>query len=217
MLKRLKNRLITKLGVLLHHHEQAISRQTLPKFANRPKGLVIERPRRIVKSECMTIGDDVYLGPASLLVGVTEYPGPENVSERQVETEHFAPRISIGHRVSSTGGLQIAACDFVEIGDDVLFATNVNITDALHGYREVDLPFKSQPMERIRGITIGKGCWIGQNAVILPGTKIGSFCIVGANSVVSGEVPDRSIVIGAPGRVVKKWSDEKSDWVSVNE
>ncbi|MEM7283127.1 MAG: acyltransferase [Pseudomonadota bacterium] len=217
MFRRIKNRLITKLGVLLHHHEQAIARQTLPKFANKPERLVIERPRRIVQSGCMTIGDDVYLGPGGLLVGVTQYPGPENVSAQEVTVKNFTPRISIGSRVSSTGGLQIAACDYVEIGDDVLFATNVNITDALHGYREVGMPFKSQAMERIRGISIGQGCWIGQNVVILPGTKIGHHCIVGANSVVSGEIPDRSIVMGLPGRVVKQWSDTENDWVAVNE
>ena len=214
MLRRFRNRLVVKLGVLLERFEQTIARDTLPSFANKPQGLVIDRPRRIVHPECFTLGDNIYLGPGSLLVAVTEYPGPENASKDPVTTVGFEPNISIGSRVSSTGGLQIAACDQITIGDDVLFATNVNITDALHGYQNLDKPFKSQPMGRIKAISIGHGCWIGQNVVILPGTHIGDGCIVGANSVVSGEIPNGSIVIGTPGRIVKSWDEQANDWVS---
>lgn len=216
MLRRLRNKLVIKLGKLLTQFEQQISAATLPEFGNRPNGLVIERPRRIVHPECFTLGDHIYLGPGSLLVAVTEYPGPENASRNPVPKVSFEPKIRIGSRVSSTGGLQVAACSEITIGDDVLFATNVNITDALHGYKNVDLPFKSQAMQRVKPIHIGNGCWIGQNTVILPGTHIGNSCIVGANSVVSGHIPDGSIVLGAPARIVKQWDESSQDWSEVS-
>lgn len=214
MLKRFRNKLVIRLGVLLEQFEQTIAAKTLPSFANNPRGLTIDRPRRIVHPECFTLGDNIYLGPGSLLVAVTEYPGPENKSKDPVTAVGFQPKIEIGSRISATGGLQIAACRRISIGDDVLFATNVNITDALHGYRNIDKPFKSQPMERINPISIGHGCWIGQNVVILPGTQLGHGCIVGANSVVSGDIPAGSIVMGTPGRVVKSWDERVKDWVS---
>ncbi len=60
-----------------------------------------------------------------------------------------------------------------------------------------------------RGDTIiGNDVWIGMEAMILPGTRIGDGAIVGARAVVSGEVPDYGIVVGNPGRVVRKRFDE---------
>lgn len=64
----------------------------------------------------------------------------------------------------------------------------------------------------IKPVVIGKNCFIGQQAFIKPGTEIGDNCIIGAGSVVSGKIPDNSIVIGNPGIVIKKtseWAEKK--------
>ncbi|MDG6079083.1 acyltransferase [Erythrobacter litoralis] len=50
---------------------------------------------------------------------------------------------------------------------------------------------------------IGSYCFIGAGSIILPGVRIGDHCIVGAGSVVNSDVPDRSIVVGNPAKVVK--------------
>ena len=55
------------------------------------------------------------------------------------------------------------------IEDDVMFATNVNVTDGFHGYTRIDEPYKYQEIIRIKPIRIKQGCWIGQNVVIFPG------------------------------------------------
>ena len=71
----------------------------------------------------------------------------------------------------------------------------------------------------IKPITVGKDSFVGARATLLPGTEIGENCIIGAGSVVKGKIPDNSIVIGNPGKVVgntKDWAKKKleiKDWV----
>jgi acetyltransferase EpsM len=54
------------------------------------------------------------------------------------------------------------------------------------------------------GVLIGKGTHIGAGAKIIPNIKIGQYCKIGAGAVITKDIPDNSLVIGMPGRVVKK-------------
>lgn len=207
------------LGVTLrrvYHLGQYYVEQDLPAFANQPRNLTIELPRRIFEPHCMFIGDDVKIGPASLLVAQTHYP-TETMQHPTLPRPvvNYAPRIVIGNRVTSSGGLTISAMREVVIEDDVMLALNVMIMDGMHGFENANEPYKYQPMGRIAPTRIKRGCWIGQNAVILPGVTVGELSIVGANSVVTKDVPPRSIVIGTPARVVKRWSETEQRWRSV--
>ena len=214
LIRELALRGAVKLGVLLHQVDAQIARETLPEFGNTPKSLTIELPRTIVNPQKMFLGNDIWLGPNTLLIAITRYP--TSVMQRpgvaQIN-QRFNPKITIGNRVSATAGLQIAAQSDITIEDDVLFAANVNITDGLHGYEHVNEPYKYQNMFRIAPILIKRGCWIGQNVVILPGVTIGSFSIIGANSVVSHSIPDRCIAVGAPARVIKQWDESTQLWI----
>ena len=98
------------------------------------------------------------------------------------------------------------------IEDNVLFAANVFISDGFHGYDRIDVPYKDQAMINLERVVIGEGCWIGQNVVIMPGVTIGKFTIIGANSVVSKQIPEYSIAVGNPARVIKKWNFETMTW-----
>jgi lipopolysaccharide O-acetyltransferase len=124
----------------------------------------------------------------------------------------FSPRIRIGDRVTSSGNLVIGAASQVDIGDDVLFALNVTILDNLHGYQTPHEPYKYQALQGIAPVAVGRGCWIGQNVVILPAVKIGEMSIIGANSVVTQSIPERSIAVGAPARVIKQWDEKSRRW-----
>jgi acetyltransferase-like isoleucine patch superfamily enzyme len=137
--------------------------------------------------------------------------------EKKEINQRFEPKITIGNRVTSTANLQIAAMEEIVIEDDVLFASNINITDGLHGYENANEPYKYQRMFRIAPIRVKRGCWIGQNVVILPGVTIGEFAIIGANSVVTESIPDRCIAVGTPAEVIKKWDETTQRWVSVAE
>jgi acetyltransferase-like isoleucine patch superfamily enzyme len=210
---------IKKIAVALFTRIEQWVEADLPAFANEPKNLTIERPRRISSPKRITFGDDVYLGPGSLLTAPPRYPAspmlPEGMSIGF--TQRFDGTIRIGHRVTSTGHLTIGAHISVTIEDDVMLADNVMISDALHGYQSMDAPFKFQPMCRIEPILVKRGAWIGQNVVIMPGVTIGEMSIVGANSVVTSDIPDRCIAIGAPARVIKRWREDAQCWVSAFE
>jgi len=216
LFKKIARKLLVQLGLQLQTVDTAIARITLPKFGNNPKNLTINLPRNIANSDRIFLGNDIKLGPGTLLIPVTRYPSswmrhPESLEIKQT----FNPKITIGNRVTSTGGLQISAYSKITIESDVLFATNINITDGSHGYESASNPYKYQPIFRIAPVAIKRGCWIGQNVVILPGVSIGEFSIIGANSVVTKSIPERSIAMGTPARVTKKWDEQFQRWVGV--
>jgi len=63
----------------------------------------------------------------------------------------------------------------------------------------------------LHGCTIGDNSLIGINAVVLNGAKIGRHCLIGANSLIpeGKEIPDGSLVMGSPGKVVRELSAEQ--------
>jgi acetyltransferase-like isoleucine patch superfamily enzyme len=206
-------RIVIKLGVLIQKYNNEIGKGSLPKFGNNPKNLTIELPRRIINPERIYFGNNVSLGPGSFLIAMTHYP-PKMMqdSEAPAFVQKFNSKISIGNRVTSTADLQIAAHKEITIEDDVMFASNINITDGLHGYENASKPYKYQNMFKIAPITIKRGCWIGQNVVILPGVTIGELAIGGANSLVTENIPDRCIAVGSPAKIIKKWDKKKREW-----
>ncbi|MEL7450364.1 MAG: gamma carbonic anhydrase family protein [Pseudomonadota bacterium] len=64
----------------------------------------------------------------------------------------------------------------------------------------------------LHGCTVGDGSLIGINAVVLNGAKIGRRCLIGANALVTEgqQIPDNSLVLGSPGKVIKKLDDEQA-------
>lgn len=90
----------------------------------------------------------------------------------------------------------------VHIGSRTLFGPNVQIYTAEHPLRPEDRN-GTKGRESARPIRIGNDCWIGGAAIILPGVTIGDGVTVGAGSVVTRDVPARSVVVGNPARVVK--------------
>ena len=204
-----------KLAALVRNAELERERSVLTRFANEPRNLHVESPSRIINSEFITIGDDVSLGPGCMLNAIRRYPGrflsglPDGV-----EIESYEPVIRIGSRVSATGYLTVSAARSVVVEDDVIFASSVFVGDHAHGRSRTDIAYKYQPLENVSPVTIGRGSWIGEHVVILPGVSIGEFAIIGANSVVADDVPPRSIAVGAPSKIVRVWSEDRSEWVS---
>jgi len=216
--RNIKKTLAIRLAAALQRAAGAAAWRYPPQFANTPRNLTIQYPRQIHGAEHITVGDDVFIGSNALLNAIRQYPGGIMGSDRYpTPPVHYQPRIEIGNRVSSTGGLQVSAVEHVCIEDDVMFATNVNITDALHGFENADIPYKYQPLFRSAPIRIGKGSWIGQNVVILPGVSIGEQCIIGANSTVTKSIPARSIAFGNPARVHKQWNLTSQQWERVGQ
>ncbi len=105
--------------------------------------------------------------------------------------------------------------DFIELGD----GTNIQDGSVLHvdkGYpislgKRVTIGHKVM----LHGCTIGDGTLIGMNAVVLNGAVVGSHCLIGANALVTEgmSVPDGSLVLGSPGKVVKQLDDKALDLI----
>lgn len=104
----------------------------------------------------------------------------------------------------------------IAIGDNCLFGSNILITDNNHGINPVNHgPYSQQELTYKGAVIIDENCWIAQNVCILAGTHIGKWCVIGAGSVVSGDIPDYSMVMGNPGKVVAQWDFEKNKWCRI--
>lgn len=98
----------------------------------------------------------------------------------------------------------ISAKHSISLEENVLIAPNVFISDHSHRIDQLDTPIAKSGTTTPRTVCIGAGSWIGTNCVILPGVHIGKHVVIGANSVVNTDIPDYSVAVGAPAKVVKK-------------
>jgi len=91
----------------------------------------------------------------------------------------------------------------VTIGSNVLFAPGVQLYTASH---PMDIETR-RTHELSKPISIGNDCWIGGNAIICPGVTIGNGCVIGAGSVVTKNIPDNSLAVGNPAKVIRKLNE----------
>lgn len=106
----------------------------------------------------------------------------------------------------------IYATQSIVIEKNVLTADKVYISDNLHNYEDVTMPVIKQSIKQCRPVVIGEGSWLGENVCII-GASVGKHCVVGANSVVTKDIPDFCVVVGAPARVIKRYDSEKKEWI----
>ena len=153
-----------------------------------PLGSVFNEHAIHIGTHCI-IGEGVSLS-AGFLPGV--HLGPD-------------PVVRIGSGCVIGRDSHIVGHHSITLGDDVWTGPGVYITDENHSYDDPDLPIGKQ-WPRNEPVSIGAGSWIGTGAVILPGATIGRNVVVAANAVVRGTVPDHCVVVGAPARVVRRFT-----------
>jgi acetyltransferase-like isoleucine patch superfamily enzyme len=114
-------------------------------------------------------------------------------------------KLTIGSQSAFNSNVFLGA-DFgtIEIGDSVLVGPNVVMRAANHSSDTID-----ETQNRGRGhvsghIKIGKNVWIGANAVIVPGADIGDNCVIGAGAVVNSTIPQKSLAVGVPAKVLRQ-------------
>jgi len=131
-----------------------------------------------------------------------------------VRIREFASVQVTSHLTNLGEGLDIGAGTYVgphailgaggglSIGRDVTLGAFVQVLAENHGFSDPNLPINEQGVTR-RGISIGDGCWIGNNAIVLDGVQIGERAVIGAGSIVTRNVPSRAVAVGNPAHVIR--------------
>ncbi len=122
------------------------------------------------------------------------------------------PLVSIGQNCFMGYRTCILAGADITIGNNVLVASDVTIVSHNHEINPREtIPYIRQGIS-ISPIEIGDNCWIGDKVMILPGVKIGRGCVIGAGAVVTKSIPDYSIAVGNPARVIKQYDFSNEQW-----
>ena len=129
--------------------------------------------------------------------------------------------LKFGDNVQINDFVHIAAAKNVEIGNNVLIASKIFISDICHG-EYADIENMSDPNEHpnnrklsAKPVIIHDDVWIGEMVSILPGVEIGKGSIIGANSVVTKSIPEYSIAAGNPAKVIKQYNFNKKQWEKI--
>jgi len=129
--------------------------------------------------------------------------------------------LKIGNNVQINDYVHITAMKSVIIGDNVLMASKIYISDCTHGFygKNGNSSPEEIPVLRdydINPVEISDNVWIGESVSILPGVVIGKGAIIGANSVVTKSIQEYSIAVGNPARVIKKFNFINKRWEILN-
>jgi len=173
-----------------------------------PQARILRQPAYIRGKHWMEIGSGFTTGPRLRLDAFPVKP-------------EAGPVLRIGRDVQVNDGVHIAAVSDVRIGDRVLIASRVYISDHNHGitggagpHTSPEIPPSARPLS-FAPIVIEDDVWIGEGVCVLPGVRIGKGSIVGAQALVNRDVPPYTIVAGSPSRVVKRFNFETSMWEPV--
>jgi len=136
----------------------------------------------------------------------------EAFPENGKKTLHFGSNVQINDYV------HITAMESVKIGNNVLMASKIYISDCTHGnYSGVENHSSPEvpPIKRsyvCKPVVIEDNVWIGESVSILPGVTIGKGCVIGANSIVTKNIPPYVIAVGVPAKPIKQYNFETEKW-----
>lgn len=140
-------------------------------------------------------GEDIQPALKSLLGSVGE-----QVEVRSPLYVDYGDNIFLGDRVYINFGLTALDVAEIRIGDGTLIGPQVQLLTPIH---PLDPGERATGIESARPITIGSNVWIGGGAMILPGVTVGDDAVIGAGAVVTADVPEATVVVGNPARVVR--------------
>lgn len=167
-------------------------------FAFYGKKTMIIHPLQIDGVRNISIGNSTYIYDQTWLAAM-----PLSKQEK--------PFLQIGNDCVIGHFNHIYATNKIIIQDSVLTADKVYISDNQHEYHNPQIPIKNQPIRQSNPIVIGEGSWLGENVCILS-ASIGKHCVIGANSVVTHDIPDYSVAVGAPAKVIRKYNFDTQQW-----
>lgn len=149
-----------------------------------------ERRTKLLKEMFAEIGEDCYIEP----------PFHANWGGHHV---HF------GKNVYANFNLTLVDDTHIYVGDYTLFGPNVTVATAGHPI----LPeLREKAYQYNASVRIGRNCWIGAGAIIVPGITIGDNVVVGAGSVVTKDLPDNVVAVGNPCRVLREVNEHDREY-----
>lgn len=113
-----------------------------------------------------------------------------------IQPENVRIGANVGKSFAVSGCCYIQAMNGIEIGDDTIFSFGVGIVSANHDPSNLAESVQDAP------VRIGKRCWLGKNAIILPGVELGDDCVVAAGAVVTRSFGPGSVVAGVPAKLI---------------
>ena len=149
---------------------------------------------RIIGPQYIYIGDNFNVGKSLRIEAIDDYYG-----------FHYQPKLIIGDNVRIEDYCHIGCIGCVEIGNGVLIASKVFISDHFHGSiskEDVDVTPEKRPLS-MNPVKIGNNVWIGDNVCIMPGVTLGNNVIVGANAVVTKSFSDNVVIAGVPAKIIR--------------
>ena len=182
-------------GELYLPTDKEIQREQIEKL-NRLYDFNMTRPVEMEKREALLqemfseIGEGCYIEP----------PFHANFGGAHV---HF------GKNIYANFGLTLVDDTHIYVGDYTMFGPNVIVATAGHPI----LPeLREKAYQYNMPVHIGKNCWIGAGAIIVPGVTIGNNVVVGAGSVVTKDLPDGVVAVGNPCRVLREVSERDREF-----
>ena len=149
-----------------------------------------EKREKMLKEMFAEIGEGCYIEP----------PFHSNWGGRNV---HF------GKNVYANFNLTLVDDTHIYVGDYTMFGPNVTVATAGHPI----LPeLRQEGYQYNFSVCIGKNCWIGAGAVIVPGVTIGDNVVIGAGSVVTKDIPSNVVAVGNPCRVMREVSEHDREY-----
>lgn len=142
----------------------------------------LDKREKLLKEMFAEIGENCYVEP----------PLHSNFGGRHV---HF------GKNVYANFNLTLVDDTHIYVGDYTMFGPNVTIATAGH---PICPELREKGLQYNMPVHIGKNCWIGSNAVILPGITIGDNVVIGAGSVVTKNIPSNVVAVGNPCKVLRE-------------
>lgn len=191
MILRKVNNLLSKLRVFINKRQ----------FSYCGNNNRIFKPLKIDGIENIYLEDNILIKDLGWLYALKS-------SQENKPSLHISSNCEIGHMV------HIVAINSILIEDSVLTADKVFITDGTHNFDNISIPIRQQGVKHLKDVVIGSGSWLGENVSIL-GASVGKQSIIGAGSVVVKDIPDYSIAVGNPAKVIKKYNFESKKWQSV--
>jgi len=138
--------------------------------------------------EGLAIGDDVIIGRGAIL-------------------QCKAGAMRIGEKTSIGAGSVLCSMGGLKVGRSVMVAGGCEISGGQYHTERLDVPIAEQGIYTYGPVTIGDGTWLAMGVIVLDAVSVGRDCAVGAGAVVTKDLPDRSIAVGVPARVIRERSD----------